>query len=145
TPGLTNTFRALKNNCMNSAWRPTGNLDYLRARSKILANIRQFFAERNVLEVETPILCQSTATDPPIASFVTHFHPVPTATGQAFYLQTSPEFPMKRLLAAGIGAIYQISKAFRNGESGRYHNPEFSMLEWYRPGFTHLQLMDEVQ
>lgn len=129
---------------MNTAWQPTGNLDYLRARSKIIAKIRQFFAQRDVLEVETPILCQSTATDPPIASFVTHFHSIPTAAGQPFYLQTSPEFPMKRLLAAGIGAIYQMSKAFRNGESGRHHNPEFTLLEWYRPGFTHHELMDEV-
>lgn len=114
---------------------PTAKLNYLQQRAKILQQIRDFFAQRNVLEVETPLLCSSSATDPHIASF---------ALPEQRYLQTSPEFPMKRLLAAGSGAIYQICKSFRVEEMGRYHNPEFTMLEWYRPDFDHLALMQEV-
>ncbi len=95
------------------------------------------------MEVETPILSRSASTDPFLDSFVSDYDG-PTGPHRC-YLQTSPEFFMKRLLAAGSGAIYQISKAFRNGEIGRQHNPEFTMLEWYRPGLNHHQLMDEVE
>jgi lysyl-tRNA synthetase class 2 len=141
----------------------------------MLAEIRQFFADRSVLEVETPLLSHSVGTDPQLEFFTTEYLSpgmvcmpqarrerarrspgtacMPEAcqeqarrlpAGQTLFLQTSPEFAMKRLLAAGSGSIYQIGKAFRNGESGRFHNPEFTMLEWYRVGFTLSQLMDEI-
>jgi elongation factor P--(R)-beta-lysine ligase len=121
--------------CPSYAFQPTATLANLRLRSHIIHTIRHFFAERNVLEVDTPLLCRSTTTDPHINSFT---------VDQTWYLQTSPEFAMKRLLAAGSGCIYQISKAFRKEEQGRHHNPEFTILEWYRVGFDHHSLMDEV-
>lgn len=107
----------------------------------MLATIRQFFAGRQVLEVETPVLSRAAGTDPQLEFFTTSYCLPPQS--QTLFLQTSPEFAMKRLLASGSGSIYQICKAFRNGESGRYHNPEFTMLEWYRVGFSLDQLMDE--
>ena len=108
----------------------------------MLADIRRFFAERSVLEVETPLLSHGIGTDPQLEFFTTEYCLPPLQ--QTLFLQTSPEFAMKRLLAAGSGSIYQICKAFRNGESGRFHNPEFTMLEWYRVGFKLPQLMDEI-
>jgi lysyl-tRNA synthetase class 2 len=120
-------------------WRPTATLPQLRARAKIIATIRHFFAEREVLEVDTPLLCRVTATDPHIQSIA-----VPLNNGTVGYLQTSPEFPLKRLLASGFGSIYSLGKAFRCDESGRYHNLEFTILEWYRLGFNHHRLMDEM-
>ena len=123
-------------------WRPTCTIEMMRLRAQMLAKIRQFFAERSVLEVETPLLGHGTGTDPQLEFFTTEYCLSPFR--QTLFLQTSPEFAMKRLLAAGSGSIYQIGKAFRNGESGRYHNPEFTMLEWYRVGFTLPQLMDEI-
>jgi elongation factor P--(R)-beta-lysine ligase len=129
-----------------NTWHPTTTLSILRLRALLLTHIRQFFAERNVLEVETPLLSQATVTDPHLHSFQTQYCFDHSEQQQTLYLQTSPEFAMKRLLAAGSGPIYQISKAFRNhGESGRYHNPEFSLLEWYQPNYNHHQLMDEVE
>lgn len=121
------------------SWRPTATATQLHARAKIMTQIRAFFAERDVLEVETPLLCRVTATDPHV-----HSLSVPLNHGETGYLQTSPEFPMKRLLASGIGSIYSLGKVFRRDESGRYHNLEFTMLEWYRIGFDHHQLMDEM-
>lgn len=123
------------------AWSPTSRPENLRLRADLLARIRRFFAERDVLEVETPLLGAATALDLHLSSFTVR--PEPEADGDR-YLQTSPEFAMKRLLAAGSGPIYQICKAFREAESGRGHNPEFTLLEWYRPGFDHHRLMDEV-
>ena len=114
----------------------------LRLRAQVLADIRLFFAARAVLEVETPLLSYSSGTDPQLDFFTTEYSLPPSR--QTLFLQTSPEFAMKRLLAAGSGSIYQICKAFRNGESGRFHNPEFTLLEWYRVGFSLSQLMDEI-
>ncbi|MGR9013222.1 MAG: EF-P lysine aminoacylase EpmA [Gammaproteobacteria bacterium] len=128
---------------MLSDWRPSCAIELMRLRARLLAELRQFFAERSVLEVETPILSRSIGTDPQLAFFTTEYCLSPRQ--QTLFLQTSPEFAMKRLLAAGSGSIYQISKAFRNGESGRFHNPEFTMLEWYRVDFTLPQLMDEIE
>jgi len=115
-------------------WQPTAPFGTLRLRAELLTRIRGFFDSRGVLEVETPVLGHRAVTDPYIESI---------RAGDLF-LQTSPEYAMKRLLAAGSGPIFQICKAFRAGESGSRHNPEFTMLEWYRPGFDHHDLMDEV-
>lgn len=127
-------------------WRPTAGLPALRLRARVLAGIRAFFAERAVLEVETPLLAAATTPDPRIESLGTLYRgPGAPAEGLTLYLQTSPELAMKRLLAAGSGPIYQIARAFRDGEAGPRHNPEFTLLEWYRPGFDHHALMDEVE
>lgn len=124
-------------------WQPTASISTLKQRARFLAAIRQFFAARDVYEVDVPILAQTTATDPFIDSFSSEFIAA-NGEAQTYYLQTSPEYAMKRLLAAGSGAIYYLGKAFRNGECGRQHNPEFTMLEWYRPGFDHHDLMQEM-
>ena len=128
-----------------NTWRVSCSLENLKARTALYQLIRAFFDARDVLEVETPLLSISTATDPQLesigASVKTHLG----HQDSPYYLQTSPEFPMKRLLASGSGAIYQICKTFRNGETGRKHNPEFTMLEWYRPGFTLDCLMQELE
>jgi elongation factor P--(R)-beta-lysine ligase len=123
-------------------WRPSASLHALRQRAELLTRLRHYFAEQGVLEVETPLLASAGVTDPHIPSFTTAPGPLDEASR---YLNTSPEFAMKRLLAADVGPIYQVCKAFRRGEQGSQHNPEFTLLEWYRPGFDHLRLMDEVE
>jgi len=125
-------------------WQPTATLDILKLRARMLERIRAFFSERGVLEVETPILSNAATTDPALASLATRYTGPLFPHGQTFYLHTSPEFPMKRLLAAGSGSIYQVCRVFRDGEAGRLHNPEFTMIEWYRVGFDHHRLMDET-
>jgi lysyl-tRNA synthetase class 2 len=111
----------------------------------VLAAIRAFFAEGEVLEVETPLLSAATVSDPHIQTLSCRFRGPGADEGLELHLQTSPESAMKRLLAAGSGAIYQLTRAFRDGEAGRLHNPEFTILEWYRPGFDHHRLMTEVE
>jgi elongation factor P--(R)-beta-lysine ligase len=124
-------------------WRPTAARDALVLRARLNAYIRAFFAERGVLEVETPIASHAGNTDPNIESFVAQ-PPSLRANAQPLWLRTSPEFPLKRLLAAGVGDCYELGRVFRHGEAGRRHNPEFTMLEWYRVGWDHGRLMDEV-
>jgi elongation factor P--(R)-beta-lysine ligase len=116
----------------------------LRARAQLYAHVRTFFAARDVLEVETPILSAAGNTDPNIESFQTQFSGHIDAGQQRRWLRTSAEFPLKRLLAAGIGDCYELGRVFRNGEAGARHNPEFTMLEWYRVGWDHRRLMLEV-
>ncbi len=123
----------------NDNWKPGASLHALQQRARVLQSIRAFFAQRDVLEVETPILSDAAITDPQLESMHTRF------AGRDYYLHTSPEFYMKRLLAAGSGDIYQVARVFRADEVGRYHNPEFSLLEWYRLGLGHQALMDEMQ
>ena len=120
-------------------------MESLRLRARVLARVRDYFARAGVLEVDTPVLSPAGATDPALHSFRTRYHGPGPLHGSSLYLQTSPEFPMKRLLAAGSGSIYQVCKVFRDGESGRRHNPEFTLLEWYRAGFDHFDLMDDVE
>jgi len=118
-------------------WRPTASRLAIEGRAKLLADIRQYFAARNVLEVETPILSCAGNTDPNITG-------MRTDSLSPRYLRTSPEFPMKRMLAAGLTDIYEMGRVFRAGESGAWHNPEFTLLEWYRAGWSYLQLAEEV-
>lgn len=113
-------------------------------RARLYAMIRAFFAARDVLEVETPMLSAAGNTDPNIQSFSTEFSGHVDAGARRRWLRTSPEFPLKRLLAAGIGDCYELGRVFRNGEAGGRHNPEFSMLEWYRVGWDHRRLMHET-
>ena len=120
-------------------WRPRGDRRRWDRRARLIAKVREFFASRGVLEVETPILGARGAMDPVISSFSTT-----GPDGRTRWLQSSPEYAMKRMLAAGSGPIFQITRAFRAGESGPRHNPEFTLLEWYRPDFDHHRLMDEV-
>jgi lysyl-tRNA synthetase class 2 len=117
-------------------------VELLQLRASVFAGVRRFFAERQVLEVDTPSLARYAVTDPFIQSIQTVVHQGQRA--QPAYLITSPEYYMKRLLAEGSGCIFQIGKAFRDDEAGRHHQPEFTMLEWYRVGFDHHQLMTEV-
>ena len=119
-------------------WQPTADIEALRNRAHLYKILRQFFESRGVLEVETPILGKATTEDPFIESFSTR------SREQARYLQTSPEFFLKRLLASGSGDIYSLSKVFRKEETGTWHHFEFTMLEWYRVGWDEHKLMDEV-
>jgi lysyl-tRNA synthetase class 2 len=125
-------------------WKPTANTKALRLRAELYALFRRFFAERGVLEVETPVLSAAGNTDPNIESFSLRFDGPKAAGESQRWLRTSPEFPLKRLVAAGIGDCYELGRVFRNGEAGKRHNPEFTMLEWYRVGWDHQKLMDEV-
>ena len=129
-------------------WRPSASFETLRRRAALAAAVRRFFADRGVLEVETPLLAAATTPETHLVSFEAR-DPAAGQGGESgappCYLQTSPELHMKRLLAAGSGPIYQLSRVARGGERGRLHNPEFTLLEWYRPGWDHHRLMDEVE
>lgn len=124
-------------------WKSTSSIQNLLKRAKIIADIRQFFVDRGLLEVETPILSEFSVTDVHLSTFQTEFTP-PFDQKKTLHLITSPEYHMKRLLAEGSGPIFQICKVFRNEESGKRHNPEFTMLEWYRPFFDMYRLINEV-
>lgn len=128
----------------NELWRPCAALTTLHLRAQLLRQIREFFHQRQVWEVETPILTRHGVSDAHLNSFTTMYHEPGERYGQVRYLHTSPEYAMKRLLAAGSDSIYQLARVFRNEERGRWHNPEFTLLEWYRVGFDHHQLIDEV-
>ncbi|MDQ1092998.1 lysyl-tRNA synthetase class 2 [Xanthomonas sacchari] len=119
-------------------------LSALQLRARLNAAIRAFFAARGVLEVETPMLSAAGNTEPNIDSFQTRFSGHVDAGPALRWLRTSPEYPLKRLLAAGIGDCYELGRVFRNGEAGGRHNPEFTMLEWYRVGWDHRQLIEET-
>ena len=121
------------------AWRPSASWPALRQRARLLAATRSFFAARGMLEVETPALVQRAVTDPHLQNIR-----VAPVGGTSFFLHTSPEFHMKRLLAAGAPDIWQLGKVFRDGEGGRHHEPEFTLLEWYRHDFTLEQLAAET-
>jgi elongation factor P--(R)-beta-lysine ligase len=122
-----------------TSWRPVASLGTLELRARMLRVAREYFAATKTLEVETPTLSRAAVTDLHLASVVAN------ANGQTRYLHTSPEYPMKRLLASGCGDIYQISRVYRDGESGRFHNPEFTLIEWYRVGIDHHALMTDVE
>ncbi|MEX0607327.1 MAG: EF-P lysine aminoacylase EpmA [Halofilum sp. (in: g-proteobacteria)] len=124
------------------SWQPSASLAVLRLRAALKARIRAYFAATQALEVDTPALSSAAQTDPHIAPLTTRLGVAPDAT---YFLHSSPEFPMKRLLAAGVGDCWQFARVFRDGERGRYHNPEFDLLEWYRVGADHHALMDDVE
>ena len=126
-------------------WQASASFAVIKLRAQTLRHIRSFFYDKGVLEVDTPVLSSSSVPDPFIESFQTQYVPLTQCIdNNHYYLHTSPEFPMKRLLASGSGSIYQIAKVFRQGEISTRHNPEFSLLEWYRVGWDHQQLMREV-
>ncbi|MDE1897671.1 MAG: EF-P lysine aminoacylase GenX [Xanthomonadaceae bacterium] len=118
--------------------------DALLLRARLYDAIRSFFAARGVLEVETPVLSAAANTEPNIESFATRFSGPADAGARERWLRTSPEFALKRLLAAGVGDCYELGRVFRDAEAGRRHNPEFTLLEWYRVGFDHRQLAAET-
>lgn len=126
---------------MRMQWQPSASMLTLQKRARYLADIRAFFQQHGVMEVDVPVMAPATVTDPNIESFVVLS---PLDKRENYFLMTSPEFYMKRLLVAGSGPVYYLGRAFRAGDSGLRHRPEFMMLEWYRPGWTLLQLMDEV-
>lgn len=125
-------------------WMPTASIETLLERAKITKELRQFFTDRGLLEVETPILSEFGVTDINLATFTTSFNSPHSKEEKKRHLMTSPEYHMKRLLAAGSGPIFQFCKVFRNEEVGKLHNPEFTMLEWYRPYFDMFRLINEV-
>ena len=125
-------------------WQPSASFDALRLRAALNARIRAFFEARGVIEVETPVISLAGNTDPNIASFSLEFSGRTDGASRTRWLRTSPEYPLKRLLAAGFGDCYELGRVFRDGEAGGRHNPEFTMLEWYRLGWDHHRLVDET-
>lgn len=116
----------------------------LQLRAAFNRLVREFFYARGVLEVETPVLSLAGNTEPNIASFSLEFSGRTDGAPRTRWLRTSPEFALKRLLAAGVGDCYELGRVFRDGEAGGRHNPEFTMLEWYRVGWDHLRLLEET-
>jgi lysyl-tRNA synthetase class 2 len=127
-----------------ATWQPSASIPNLLKRAAVMAEIRRFFTDRGVLEVETPCMSQATVTDIHMVPFETRFVGPGHSQGLNLYLMTSPEYHMKRLLAAGCGPVFQLCRSFRNEEMGRHHNPEFTMLEWYRPCYDMYRLINEV-
>lgn len=127
---------------MTADFAPTADLETLRRRAALLSFTRRFFERAGYLEVETPLLSPDVVVDAYLEPFATRFRPdVGSGQGTELFLQTSPEFSLKRLLAAGAGPVFEVFRAFRGGEAGRLHNPEFTLIEWYRPGDTHVEQM----
>ena len=120
-------------------WQPSAPITTLRHRAKVLEQIRHFFRAKDYLEVDTPIMAKHGVSDPYLTNIKAVFRQ------QTYALQTSPEYHMKRLLAAGSGPIFQLARVFRDDELGRWHNPEFTLLEWYQLAINHHALMDEVE
>lgn len=120
--------------CAEIDWRPTALAESLALRAQVNRTLREFFHARGVLEVETPVLSTCGNTDPNIESFHVEFSGRTDGQPRRRFLRTSPEFPLKRLLASGVGDCYELGRVFRDGEAGGRHNPEFTMLEWYRVG-----------
>ena len=120
-------------------WKPAASADVMRERARMLARARAWFAAENVLEVQTPLLSSAAVSEVQIESIAAQ-----PLQGRPMYLQTSPEYPMKRLLAAGLGYCYHVCPVFRDGESGRQHNQEFTMIEWYRVGFGVTEMQRDV-
>ncbi|WP_189452945.1 EF-P lysine aminoacylase EpmA [Cognatilysobacter bugurensis] len=129
---------------MSTDWTPSAMFDALRLRARLNAVIRAFFERRGVIEVETPVMSLAGNTEPNIASFHVEFGGRTDGASRTRWLRTSPEYPLKRLVAAGFGDCYELGRVFRDGEAGGRHNPEFTMLEWYRVGWNHLELVEEV-
>jgi lysyl-tRNA synthetase class 2 len=129
---------------MTADWRPSATFDALRLRAALNAAIRDFFARRGVVEVETPVFSAAGNTEPNIAPFSLEFSGRTDGGPRRRWLRTSPEYPLKRLLAAGFGDCYELGRVFRDGEAGGRHNPEFTMLEWYRVGWDHRRLAIET-
>ena len=129
---------------MTLDWQPSASFDALHLRARLNAAARRFFDERGVVEVETPVLSRAGNTDPNIASFSLEFSGRTDGAPRTRWLRTSPEYPLKRLLAADFGDCYELGRVFRDGEAGGRHNPEFTMLEWYRIGWDHRQLIHET-
>ncbi|MDH2924941.1 lysyl-tRNA synthetase class 2 [Nicoletella semolina] len=128
----------------NNEWKPSATIATLLKRAEIIAELRRFFTDRGILEVETPTMSEFSVTDIHLSTFSTQFLAPFDTQAKTLHLITSPEYHMKRLLACGSGAIFQICRVFRNEEAGRRHNPEFTMLEWYRPHFDMYRLINEV-
>lgn len=120
------------------SWQPSATLEAIKKRAEMLAEVRRFFTQRHYLEVETPIMAHYGVTDVYLANIKALFRE------KSYCLQTSPEYHMKRLLAAGSGPIFQLARVFRDDELGRWHNPEFTLLEWYQLGIDHHALLEEV-
>ena len=125
-------------------WQPTAGVEAVRLRAQLNAAMRAFFAGRGVVEVETPVLSRGGNTEPNIAPFSLEFSGRTEGAPRARWLRTSPEHALKRLLAAGVGDCYELGRVFRDGEAGGRHNPEFTMLEWYRVGWDHRRLAEET-